>query len=224
MPALPEPSSATRSERRTAHRRGAPALRAAVAALVLQFANAAGAPAEGAEAAAAPPAAAVCAPCHGERGSSPVAAFPNLAGQHADYLLKELTDFHKGRRTNDAMAAVLVQVETGAFPALAAYFQSQPPAPARVGDPALAATGRQLFDAGDWAAGIPPCRSCHLADGAGSGRYPRLAGQNADYTLQQLKRFKDGTRRNDPRRMMREIAARLTMAQMQALAAYLAGL
>jgi cytochrome c553 len=76
----------------------------------------------------------------------------------------------------------------------------------------------------DWPAGIPSCRSCHGERAAGSERYPRLAGQNPAYTLQQLADFKAGTRHNDPRRVMREVASRLSEAQMKAIAEYLTGL
>jgi cytochrome c553 len=171
-----------------------------------------------------PDSATVCAACHGETGRSVAPTFPNLAGQHPEYFQKQLADFAKGRRTNDMMAAALAQVPRGDYPVLAAYYSAQPPPPAKSGDAALAAAGRKLFEEGDWPAGLPPCRSCHGGRGLGSERYPRLAGQNAEYTQQQLADFKAGARHNDTGRMMREIARRLTDAQMKALAQYLAGL
>ena len=171
-----------------------------------------------------PPAATVCAACHGEAGRSVAPTFPNLAGQPAEYLQKQLTDFAKGRRTNEAMTAALAQVPRSDFPTLVVYYTAESPAPGRIGDATLAATGRSIFEEGDWPAGIPPCQSCHGERGAGSERYPRLAGQHSAYTLQQLADFKAGTRHNDPRRVMREIAGRLSEAQMKALAEYLAGL
>jgi cytochrome c553 len=122
------------------------------------------------------------------------------------------------------MTAALAQVPRSEFPVLAAHYSAQLPAPAARGDIGLTAAGRKLFEEGDWPAGIPPCRSCHGERGAGSERYPRLAGQNAAYTLQQLAAFKAGTRHNDPRRVMREVAAGLSVVQMTALAEYLAGL
>ncbi len=211
-----------RSERRRVRgfavlirRRARPAL-AALVALALPVATAAAGPE--------PAAATVCAACHGEAGRSPAPAFPNLAGQQAEYLQKELIDFARGRRTNEVMTAALAQVPRSDFPTLVGYYAAEPPPPGRVGDAALAAEGRRIFEEGDWPAGIPPCRSCHGERGAGSGTYPRVAGQNPSYTLQQLADFKAGTRRNDPRRMMREIAGRLSEAQMKALAEYLGGL
>ncbi len=169
-------------------------------------------------------AATACAPCHGESGRGAAPTFPNLAGQQTQYLQKQLADFAKGRRTNEAMTAALAPVPRSDFPDLVAHYGAQTPASGHAGDAALAAAGRKIFEDGDWLAGIPPCRSCHGERGAGAGRYPRLAGQNPAYTLQQLTDFKSGARHNDTRRAMREIAARLTEAQMKALAEYLAEL
>jgi cytochrome c553 len=170
-----------------------------------------------------PPAATVCAACHGEAGRSVAPAYPNLAAQQAEYLQKQLADFAKGRRTNELMTAALAQVPRSDFPVVVAYYSAQAPVPGD-GDVALAAAGRKIFEEGDWPAGIPPCRSCHGERGAGSEVYPRLAGQNPAYTLQQLTDFKAGERHNDTRRVMREVAGRLTDAQMKSLAEYLAGL
>jgi cytochrome c553 len=209
-----------RSERRSARalavralRRAPPAL-AALVTLALSVAAAAPGPEPGT--------ATVCAACHGEGGRSSAPAFPNLAGQQAKYLQKQLIDFANGRRTNEVMSAALAPVPRNDFPTLVAYYAAEPPPPGRVGDAALAAAGRQIYEEGDWPGGIPPCRSCHGENGAGSELYPRLAGQNQAYTLQQLMDFKAGARHNDTRRMMREIAGRLTDTQMKALAEYLA--
>ena len=208
-----------RSKRRGARALAARALRCALAAPVTLALPVAAAP-PGAE----PGAATVCAACHGAGGRSPAPAFPNLAGQQAEYLQKQLDDFAKGRRTNEVMSAALAQVARSDFPMLVAYYAAEPPSPGGVGDAALAAAGRMIFEEGDWPAGVPPCRSCHGERGAGSERYPRLAGQSPEYTLQQLADFKAGTRRNDPGRVMREIAGHLGEVQMKALAEYLAGL
>jgi cytochrome c553 len=166
----------------------------------------------------------VCAPCHGDNGVGVAPAFPNLGGQQTAYLVKQLANFAKGKRRNDTMAAALAQINADEFLDLAAYYHAQPPSPGTTGDTALAAVGRKLFQDGDDAAGVPACASCHQDNATGSGRYPRLAGQHPAYTLQQLQNFKAGARGNDPRRMMRLVAGRLTESQMKALAEYLAGL
>lgn len=125
---------------------------------------------------------------------------------------------------NEVMSAALAQVPRSDFPVLVAYYSAQAPVPGKNGDVALAAAGRKIFEEGDWPAGIPPCASCHGERGAGSERYPRLAGQNPAYTLQQLTDFKASERHNDTRRVMREVAGRLSDAQMTSLAEYLGGL
>jgi cytochrome c553 len=122
------------------------------------------------------------------------------------------------------MTPAMAQLGAADLGGLAAYYGAQPPGRATSGDATLAEAGRKLFSDGDLAAGIPPCASCHQPGGAGHARYPRLAGQPAAYTRQQLASFKAGTRRNDRGHVMRDVAARLSEPQMQALAAYLAGL
>src|SRR5262249_46156675 len=161
-----------RSERRRGHalavrvRRTRPAF----AALVTLAFPVAAAAAPGPQ----PAPATVCAACHGEGGRSSAPAFPNLAGQQAEYLQKQLIDFAKGRRRNKLWPPPLKQVPLSAFPPLFASYAAEPPPPGRVGDAALAEVGRRIFEEGDWPAGIPPCRSCHGERGAGSERYPRL--------------------------------------------------
>src|SRR5262249_21486926 len=163
-----------------------------------------------------------CVPCHGENGVSPVPTFPNLAGQQADYLKKQLSDFATGRRKSDVMVTALAEINPSAFPALATYYSAQKPASVQVAHGALIAEGRKLFHEGNEATGLPACSSCHLDAGEGSGRYPRVATQNAAYILQQLHDFNAGTRRNDRGRPMREVARLLTEDQMKVLAEYLA--
>lgn len=72
----------------------------------------------------APSAAAVCIGCHGNAGISTNSLWPNLAGQKADYLLKQLNDFRQGRR-NDALMTPVAQTlsESDLLP-LAKYFSS----------------------------------------------------------------------------------------------------
>jgi cbb3-type cytochrome c oxidase subunit III len=49
-----------------------------------------------------------CTGCHSPTGKgNPPAGFPHLAGQHATYTAKQLTDFREGNRTNDGDAAIM---------------------------------------------------------------------------------------------------------------------
>ena len=71
---------------------------------------------------------------------------------------------------------------------------------------------------------MPACVGCHLPNGVGAPRYPRLAGQRQAYVVQQLTNFKQGARTNDRARVMRSIAANLSEEEMAAIAEYLASL
>ena len=75
------------------------------------------------------------------------------------------------------------------------------------------------------AKGIAACTSCHGPSGAGiPAQYPRIAGQHAEYTAAQLMSFRSGERANDPNKMMRAVAAKLSDAEIKAVAEYIAGL
>jgi cytochrome c553 len=167
----------------------------------------------------------VCAACHGTDGNSPISANPNLAGQHARYLYKQLADYKGGRRKNLIMGGIVATLSDDDMRNLAAYFSAKMPKPGGAKDGALAATGQKLYRGGDSATGVPACSACHSPDGAGiPAQYPRLAGQHDDYTMAQLQSFRTGERSNDPNAMMRTISARLSDKEMAAVAEYISGL
>lgn len=66
-----------------------------------------------------------CAQCHGADGNSPTPAFPRLAGQHADYIVKALADYKSGARSNPIMAPFASQLTKQDREDLGAYFSSQ---------------------------------------------------------------------------------------------------
>jgi len=166
----------------------------------------------------------MCQACHGADGHSSVPAFPHLAGQHADYLDKQLRDFLAGRRTNDAMAPALEALKAADVAAVAAYYAAQRPRPAGASDEKLVVAGKALYQDGNTVTGVPACVGCHAEGAAGNERYPRLAGQVPAYALDQMKAFKSGARKNDKGRVMRAVAQRLTEEEMAAVAQYLASL
>ena len=167
-----------------------------------------------------------CAPCHGRGAAGPQAApnFPKLDGQHAAYLDKQLREYKSGKRKSAVMAPIIAALKKQQIPDMATHFASQAPARGAVQNPQLAAAGKALYEEGNRATGVPGCVGCHLPDGAGSERYPRLAGQPQAYIVQQLMDFKSGTRTNDRAHVMRPLAGRLTDEEMRAVAEYLAGL
>lgn len=203
----------------------------ALAAVVASFAVMAST-AQAGDAAAGKAKSAVCAACHGADGNSATPMWPKLAGQNEAYLLKQLKEFKKGMETQGAqgryepsmspMAAPLSETDMAD---LAAYFASQKVQYAGVKKEFLE-VGQKLYRGGDAARGVPACTACHGPDGKGMGsaQFPAVGGQQIDYTINQLKAFRAGQRKNDPNGMMRGAAKNLTDEQIVALANYLVGL
>lgn len=170
----------------------------------------------------------ICAACHGADGNSTIAANPKLSGQDAVYLYKQLNDYakpadDKGARVNSIMTGILGAISEADRLHVAAHYARQPhkPGAARIRD--TLDLGQRIYRAGIPEKGVPACNGCHSPDGAGiPAQYPRLAGQHAEYSESQLKAFRDGTRRNNV--PMAQIAARLSEAEMRAVADYVAGL
>ena len=171
-------------------------------------------------------AAMVCAACHGGDGNSAIAINPSLAGQHSQYITKQLMNFKSGERNNAVMKGMVATLATDDdMKNVAAYFAAQKPRPGVARDQALVDAGRKIYRGGDGATGVPACMACHSPSGAGiPAQYPRLAGQMKEYTLSQLKAFRAGERANDSAAMMRTIASKLSDKQMDALAEYVSGL
>ena len=173
----------------------------------------------------------VCAACHGADGNSAVAANPNLAGQGAEYISRQLAHFKSGIRVSPIMQPLAQTLSDADMAALGVYFSQQKPKNLSARDPQLVAAGQKLFRGGDAAAGVPACAACHTPTGAGIPKnFPKISGQYADYTYAQLKAFKSGERGNDAGgkdadgRIMGAVAQKLTDTQMKALADYAAGL
>ena len=172
----------------------------------------------------------VCIACHGADGNSPTSANPILAGQGAAYLFKQLSEFKAtdgkpALRNNPTMAGMTAALSVDDMKGLALYFSQQKRKPASATDEKLVAAGKNLWRKGDFEKGIAACAGCHGPAGAGvPAQYPRLAGQYAEYTDLQLKNFRSEERSNDPEKMMRSIADKLSDKQIKALADYVAGL
>jgi len=169
--------------------------------------------------------AAACAACHGADGNSPNPEWPSLAGQHATYLVKQLKEFKAGDRSNPLMSPMAAGLSEEDMADIAAYFSSQTPAGGKA-DPALVNAGEKLYRGGNATTGVAACMGCHGPNGAGNpqANFPGLAGQHAVYTVLQLKAFRSGQRTNDAGKMMQDIAARMTDAEMDAVASYIQGL
>ncbi|NHC08050.1 c-type cytochrome [Azonexus fungiphilus] len=172
----------------------------------------------------------ICVACHGADGNSMTSANPHLAGQIEQYLYKQLTNFKSvdgkpAARDNAIMAGMVAALSDEDMKNVAAWFASQKLKPEAAKNEASIALGKKLWRQGDFKKGIPACAGCHGPAGAGMpAQYPRLAGQFAEYTEAQLKAFRAEERGNDPEKMMRMIAAKLSDAEIKAVADYAAGL
>lgn len=158
----------------------------------------------------APPATAqACVACHGQYGISSNPEWPNLAGQHAEYLAIQIKAFRDGSRSNPVMAPFVSGLTDTNIIELAQYYSTQAPAAAANGDPALVAAGESLSGY---------CKACHgMAGKPVADEWPVLAGQHAPYLQKQMQAYKNSTRVNP---LMQAAMAHLGDAEFAALAAY----
>jgi len=173
----------------------------------------------------------VCASCHGADGNSASGSFPKLAGQHPDYLVKQLNDFKaqpgaKGpARTNPVMVGFASALSADDMRNVAAYYGSQTTKLGTARDAATVPIGQKIYRGGIAEKGVPACASCHGPTGHGLPvQYPRLSGQWADYTVAQLTAFQQGVGARNNNEAMHQIASRLSDNEIKAVADYIAGL
>ena len=167
----------------------------------------------------------VCAACHAVDGNSAIAANPKLAGQSAKYLVKQLHDFKSGKRANAIMAPMAAMLNDEDIENVAAYYASQKVQHMAVDDKYIA-VAEKLYRGGDSDRDIPACIACHSATGEGmaAAGFPAIGGQHPAYTIATLKAFRSGDRASDANEVMRDVVAKMSDTQIEALAYYLAGL
>ncbi len=164
-----------------------------------------------------------CSLCHGSEGESSSALYPRLAGQHHQYIAKQLADFKAGRRKSDTMGSMVADLTPDEMLGLGVFFEKKPTAARQVRDAELAAVGRFVFLRGNEFSGVAACATCHGEKGRGTEQLPRLAGQVPRYVEQQLKSFNERERNND-NAVMHSIASKLTELEVKAVAAYISTL
>jgi cytochrome c553 len=164
-----------------------------------------------------------CFICHGVQGESSSPVFPRLAGQHAQYIARQLADYKSGRRKSDTMRPMVEDLTPAEFAALGRYFESRQPIAHAANDPEFAQVGQFIFRRGNPFSGIPSCASCHGQNGYGTDLLPRLAGQHALYLENQLKKFNSRERTND-NAVMHSIASKLTELETKAVSSYISGM
>lgn len=181
----------------------------------------------------------VCIACHSIDGNSEISANPKLAGQHAEYLLKQMREFKSVEgatpiRVNAIMNGMIAAYDEAQMRDIAAYFASQRLKQETAKSRDTIELGQRIYRAGDASKGLPACIGCHGPTGAGMpAQYPRIAGQFADYIEAQLRNFRTGAeatepsdeaRTNDLGKMMRMTAIKMSDKEIKAVADYIAGL
>jgi cytochrome c553 len=173
-----------------------------------------------------------CGACHGVDGNSAIAMNPKLAGQHAKYLEKQLTEFKlasqtggKEGRNNAIMNGMSAALSDQDILDLAAYYSSQESTPSET-SPDVIEQGNKLYVGGDLQRGITACIACHGPKGNGTSLsgFPDISSQHPDYIASQLKAFRSGDRANSLNGMMADIAKRMTDKDIEVISNYVAGL
>ena len=171
--------------------------------------------------------ASVCAACHGLDGNPASSQYPKLAGQHENYIARQVDMFKTHKRDSAVMMGFVATLGEQDMRDIGAYFAAKSSLPG-VADAKLVARGEALYRGGDKGGNVPACMACHGPDGRGNpgAGYPQLAGQYADYVAAKLKDFRDGkTWGDDDRaRIMPAVVKGMSDADIAALATYVEGL
>jgi cytochrome c553 len=166
-----------------------------------------------------------CAACHGVDGNSANPQWPTLAGQHKQYIIKQLKAFKGGSRQDPLMTPMAATLSEDDMADLAAYFSSKAPTGLEA-DAAKVSAGQRLYRGGDANTGVAACEACHGPSGSGNptALFPAIRGQHSTYVETQLKAYRSGTRQTDQNQMMRNVANAMSDDQIAAVAAYVQGL
>ncbi len=182
-----------------------------------------------------------CAGCHGEKGNSMVPTYPKLAEQHESYLSKQLLAFKNGSRKDAMMESMVSALSEEDFLDISAYYANQKisantlpvlednenedeeSTDEPVDMDAMLAKGKDLYQNGDLKREVSACIACHgpYGDGNKPASFPSLKSQHADYLIKTLTDFKSGSRSNNPDNMMRMIAAKMSIEEIQSVSYYI---
>lgn len=179
-----------------------------------------------------------CITCHGEKGMGEDSmGTPRLAGQGYTFLVKQLTDFAQDKRIDTTMGVMNMNAKGLSVQErqdVAAYLSSQNAAEISPEGSDLEAVkalgvpvgqthlGKSLAQYGAPERGIPACHSCHGYNARGAFPvYPFLSGQKYVYLVNQLKKWRDESRTNDPLAQMRGVAKKMSDDDIYNVAAFL---
>jgi len=165
----------------------------------------------------------VCAACHTADGSRGSPANPILAGQHPEYLAKQLTEFKSGKRKNAIMNGMAAPLSEEDIRNVSAFYAGKTVKPGFAKNKDSIALGEKIYRGGIAERNVPACAGCHSPTGAGiPAQYPRLGGQHGDYIEAQMVAFRSGARDNNP--VMTAVAAKMNDKEIKAVSDYVAGL
>jgi cytochrome c553 len=167
--------------------------------------------------------AAACMACHTADGTRGAPANPIIAGQHADYIVKQLQEFKSGKRKNAIMQGMAAPLSEDDMRHIAAFYASKTVKPGAAKSKDTVALGESIWRGGIASKGVPACAACHGPAGSGiPAQYPRIGGQHGDYTEAQMLAFRSGARVNSAQ--MQAIAYKMNDAEIKAVSDYVAGL
>jgi len=160
-----------------------------------------------------------CTACHGISGIPAVKGVPNIAGQRAVYLHRELLVYKAGGRGNTPMNNVVKFMSDDALLKVAAFYASlDPPQPAPTPKSKAASAAPDSVSAGKAAAA--GCAGCHGETGISkTPGMPSLAGLDPKYLVAAMSAYKSGQRKND---MMKTLVSALGETDMNNIALFFA--
>ena len=168
-----------------------------------------------------------CVGCHGTDGNSLGPTFPNLAGQHANYMVQQLQAFKSGARSDPSMTPMAMPLTEQDMVDLAAYYTSQTFNKTSTASEDSVKLGQKIYRGGNKKTGLPACAGCHGPQGLGNpaANYPMLSGQHQEYTVKQLKDYQSGARKPEGNAaIMRDIATKMSEDEMKVVTDYMQGL
>lgn len=171
---------------------------------------------------------AICAACHGMDGNSTVPTWPKLAGQHEQYLVRQVQLIKSGARMVPEMAGIVPGLSDQDLEDISAFFASQTNS-GGVADESMIEMGERIYRAGNADSGVPACMACHGPAGEGNplSGYPALSGQHSVYVAKALTKFRAGENwgeKDAPSQVMNGSAAELSDEEIQAVSSYIQGL
>jgi cytochrome c553 len=169
-----------------------------------------------------------CSACHGKEGrAGPDGYYPRIAGKPVGYLSNQLLNFRDGRRHYGLMTRLMDPLSPAYLLEIAQYFSALDvpyvqPRPTAA-SPALLQQGQALTLKGDPQRQIPACAHCHGETLTGvQPNTPGLVGLPRDYLSSQLGAWRTGQRRAHAPDCMADIAQRLSLDEITAVATWLA--